>query len=211
MFKKIVIIGCGKSGTKYIQKVLKRADIHIGHEYKSKDGLSSWYATPTEFDKDIHLPYHASQLKGYDPLHTVVLHQVRHPLNTIISFKTNCSRPSWEYVYKHIPEIDHEKDSPLLQTMKYWYYWNQIAENKAEWTYTVEGLFKNESMFTEFCKRIGQTRLLPLRDTLGTVSQLINTGGRSRYKNITWEHLFNEDFNLTKKIIKRGRRYGYDL
>ena len=51
--EKVCIIGCGRSGTKYISKVMTKLGLTVPHEVARSDdmrlidGLSSWYATVT--------------------------------------------------------------------------------------------------------------------------------------------------------------------
>jgi len=223
---KIIIVGCGRSGTKYISKTLEEAGIHVGHEYSppDSDGLSSWYVTVSDFEKYITIPYHGSQLIGFTiqkndkfishlPEGATVLHQVRDPLNTIVSFKANCSISSWRFVHRYLPEIYLEKDSLLLKTMKYWYYWNQIAEKKAEWTYRVESLFEDK-IFKEFCLRLKRPELLKTKPLMEATNRQTNTGKnhpKNIYEKLTWDDLYEEDYGLTVSIKKLGRFYGYDI
>ena len=82
--KKIIIIGCGRSGTGYIHKFFQRAGLDFGHEVEMQNGQSNHYKT---FD----------DLSEYD----VILHQIREPLKVISSLQT-FREDTWNYFYPRI-------------------------------------------------------------------------------------------------------------
>jgi hypothetical protein len=89
------------------------------------DGQIDWYAVNVLHGGKAYAK-HASSFKGFK-----IFHQVRHPLKVIGSACT-FPMPEWEYVSRLIPGI--QDDPAPLRTMRYWYHWNILAEEKAEWT-----------------------------------------------------------------------------
>jgi hypothetical protein len=43
---KLAIIGCGRSGTKYVSELFNSLGINIGHERLDKHGIASWTLVP---------------------------------------------------------------------------------------------------------------------------------------------------------------------
>jgi len=126
----IVIIGCGRSGTKFISQHLG-----IGHEKLAGNGLACWQSVV-----DNNGFY---EIKSGD----YILHQVRHPLDVISSCHTIQLDSSWELIHQHIQSIN-EGDSILSKCMNYWYHWNLMAERRALTTYRVEDVFSKVSLKT---------------------------------------------------------------
>ena len=46
--KDLLIIGCGRSGTKYIASLLREMGVDIKHETPGRHGSSNWYFTPLD-------------------------------------------------------------------------------------------------------------------------------------------------------------------
>ena len=95
----------------------------VGHERMGSDGaVSSIWAV----DADV---YPASHEQGMRPKFGMVLHQVRHPLDTIASL-TTAQDESWDFVCRHIPV---GRKAPLLQRCcEYWYHWNGESYDRIE-------------------------------------------------------------------------------
>lgn len=196
--RKILIIGCGRSGTKYIAQVCRRGGIRMGHERPWSGGTASWYATVTNWS-DIH----QRKIEGYDE--ALFLHQVRDPLKVISSFQRS-DTDTWEYVCRYAPEISG-KERRVKRCMKYWKYWNLLAEERAEWTYKVEDLFE-DSVFEKFCR---YTTIDPGRKKeMQTVPTTVHKK-KLIYPVLTWKDLLAEDRELASEIIEQGKRYGYKV
>lgn len=165
----IVIIGCGRSGTKFISRHLG-----LGHEKLEDSGLACWQSVVD-----------GNGIYDIQP-GDFVLHQVRNPLEVISSCHTILMQESWDLIHEHIPSIN-EDDSLLSKCMKYWYYWNRMAEDRALVTYRVE-------------------------DVSSDVSQITNTRQKwDTYKRVEWADLKREDRKLWKAIRKLAATYGYDV
>ncbi len=130
MTKRLLIIGCGRSGTMFVSQLLQQLGFDVRHEEMGEHGMSSWFATSENLtSKRPPLVRHSD---------FVVLHQVRHPLKAIASMQTIHAR-AWKLILDHLPEIKLS-DGLLTRCMKYWFHWNLMAEEKAVLTYQVEGL-----------------------------------------------------------------------
>lgn len=224
--KKLMITGCGRSGTRYITFILRRLGLNVGHEELDSDGIASWcYAVNADV-----LPWGAPA-KNLAFEH--IFHQVRHPLQVIpsaCSFKDS----SWLFICQHIP---CSMDEPvLLRSAKYWYYWNLEAEKKAHWRYNIEDF---GIIYENFCFRLG---LPPNPAVINAVPSDINTRkygrlvhyydeflemfsvcGIKRLRNVlkinsdateelglTWELLRSLDSDLCDKIRQKAFDYGYE-
>ena len=76
--KKVLVTGCGRSGTGYMCTFLKASGLDVHHEYMGADGSVSWLMGAT-VDKAPWGPL----AKGFHFEH--VFHQVRNPLKVIQS------------------------------------------------------------------------------------------------------------------------------
>lgn len=128
--KLLLVTGCARSGTTYIAKVLKHCGLKVSHEKISPDGVVSWLMVVTSDSAPYGPPYVEGAYKH-------IFHQVRCPLKTIASVYCNEPPESWRYIQKFLPQIKNT-DSVLIKCVKYWIYWNLLAEAKAEFTYRVE-------------------------------------------------------------------------
>ncbi len=176
--RKLLIIGCGRSGTMYTVKLLQELGFDIQHEVMGSDGMVSWFAT---FEDCCCLPKeHLPPVKHSD---FIILHQVRHPVETIASIQTFTER-SWQRVCMRVPEISL-RDPLLVRCMKYWYHWNSIAEEKAVLTYRVESLDRLDTQ--RVSKRINQRE----------------------HSELTWADLKSVHSALCESVREVADRYGY--
>jgi len=95
-------------------------------------------------------------------------------------------KESWDLIINNVKDIN-EKDSLLLKCMKYWYYWNIMAEEKALVSYRIEDIF------SEIPKNTNSRKDWDL------------------YRKISWDDMQNEDNYLTRKIRTLATKYGYNL
>jgi len=222
---KILVTGCGRSGTKYIASVLQSMGLDVPHEDLGKDGAASWCMAVDS----VEAPWGRGRRGAtFD----AIFHQVRHPLKVIPSLST-FTPPSWEFIEKYIP--CPASDPTILRAAKYYYYWNLEAEKIAQWRYQVEEF---PEVFDEFCRRIN----MPVRrEVLAENSTMINSrktrpgmglvrrvldkfgiGQRSPIQNIlynqkasytgdefTWEKLEEAAPGWSGRIREMSQRYGY--
>ncbi|HLB52617.1 MAG TPA: hypothetical protein VJK48_02775 [Chlamydiales bacterium] len=196
--KKLLIIGCARSGTLYISKVLKACGLHIRHEKMGKEGMST-----CDFVVDPKIG--RWNLKPDDFHFAHIFHQVRDPLQVISSTYRTEDIHSWHFIIQHMPEITIQ-DPHLVKCAKYWYYWNLAAEKKAEWTYRLEDL---DEKWDEFQTRLGMH--LP-HDALLQVPKNTNSWAKENRHEFTWEDLkVALDRELYSNIIQLAKRYGYAI
>jgi hypothetical protein len=225
--KRLLITGCGRSGTKFVTHVLRRLGLDVRHERMGADGIASWTMA---VDADA-VAWGVSP-RDYD--FEQVFHQVRDPRQVIASATTFKPR-SWSFIYAHtaIPE----DDPVLLRAAKYWYYWNLEAEKVAGWRYRIDAF---PDVFEEFCSRLD---VEPDRTVLAQVDPDVNTRRCGRVLHLyeelcerlrlnmspllkrrlsapsrdagavvpSWAALYALDPPLTDRIRCKAREYGYDV
>ena len=194
--KELLITGCGRSGTRYMVALLERHGLEIKHEEMGRNGIVSWCmavdsaATPW-----------GPPRRDYD--FNNIFQQVRSPLKAIPSI-TKFKDISWQYIGQWIP---CRPDEPvLLRAAKYWYYWNEHAENIAHWRYRIETF---PEVYPEFCERLGLIADTTILESLDTD---INTRARGRLL-----HLYDEfclKLGLTpaeslREKLSRKKKAGY--
>lgn len=192
----LLITGCGRSGTNYTAVLLEKSGYAIYHERFGEDGCVSWPMAVNSYS-----PWGPISEDSFQH----VFHQVRHPLAVITSWVVNLydlDRDEWVFIRKHIPEIDLE-DPLIVQSAKYWYYWNLVAEQQAEWRYCIENLFE---VLPEFIDRSG----LVLDSKMQGEVPLDFNAWLDTSNKITWLELKNQlPEDLYYKIEEMAIRYGY--
>jgi hypothetical protein len=201
--KKILITGCGSSGTHYITRLLKNFQLDVDHEMVMKpNGMISWWQT---FENNNHDKNRNLTIKHSD--YDSILHQVRHPLGVISSICSYGWRGFWSVVRNHIPISI--KDNLLKHGMKYWYYWNLEAEKISKFTYQIENI-ENEiyRILDEYNIKYSNDEI---RKKIDKINPVFTNKKLNSYKLYTWDDLENEDFELTQKIKELTLKYGYSL
>jgi hypothetical protein len=93
--KRLLVTGCGRSGTKFIAALLQNLGMDVRHEQMGADGIATWCMAVESDDS----PWGG----GRRGVHfKTILHQVRHPLKVIPSLLTFTS-PSWEFIEQYVP------------------------------------------------------------------------------------------------------------
>jgi hypothetical protein len=198
--KKVLVVGCGRSGTGYIARFFQLSGLDVSHETsRGTQGCSSWYALA-------HL-YGPSGL-ALDNVHFEhVIHQVRHPLDVISSWVINLfnlQNNAWKLIRQHLPEIS-SSDSLLVHCAKYWYYWNLKAEKIAEWRYCIEDL---PSILPELEEKVDY----PLNAGVFEILSNKTNTWRLISNRITWETLKQElPMWLFNELQEMAGRYGYSI
>jgi len=194
--QKILISGCGRSGTNYMAILLEKSGYSIHHECFGKDGCVSWPMAVNSYS-----PWGPISEETFDH----VFHQVRHPLFVINSWLINLDdldRDEWVFIRSHIPEINRS-DSLIVHCAKYWYYWNLLVEQKAEWRYQIEKL---SAVLPEFMTRSG---LILDKKLLNKIPLTYNSWKKPGTR-ITWNQLQMQiPSDLYCKIRRMAFRYGY--
>lgn len=121
--KKVIVTGCGRSGTLYMAKVLTALGFDVGHEGFMADGVSSWYIvepTRAEAVKDM--------VRGCD---VVFIHLIRNPME-VISSMMRCelirTRSSLDFFARTNPEYNELE--LIERCARYWVEWNKFAAHR---------------------------------------------------------------------------------
>lgn len=189
--KKILITGCGRSGTSYISALLIRYGFDVKHEAEGRDGVASWCMAVSN-DKAVFGP--ALNEFKFD----LICHQVRNPLKVISSVHT-ISELSWGYIKEYIPI--KKEDSLLIKSAKYWYYWNIKAEEISGFTYRIEDI---DLIFPKILGFLGAKNYS--LDGLKNIPRDIN---KRMHKEIKLEDIEKENSCLFKNILDLSNKYGY--
>lgn len=154
---KLLITGCGLSGTHYTMKVLRRCEVDVGHEKVCAQGAVSWlHATWPEqkcWDK---------QLTCGDPAWTGgnirrpsggsvntfdhVVRQVRNPRKIATSYAKDAHGASWRFartVIEGVFGVDFPwppADDLVAAGVCYTWWWLTLAGMHSEFTYRVEDM-----------------------------------------------------------------------
>ncbi len=146
-------------------------------------------------------------LKDVSPF-SMVLHQVRHPLDSIVSSLTEPSG-SFNLIFRTIDwcnyvipkhDMDGFNKSKLALPMWTWFYLNDEIEKVADWRYKIEDI---DNVFPEICERFG----VKPPDKVPDVRR--NWYGRPHMK-CSWSDLEEADKELCDKIREKGEKYGYN-
>jgi hypothetical protein len=175
-----VIVGCARSGTRWIAEVLTLTGLDVGHwRTLGDDGISSDLLAPL-----------ACLLEAN------VIHQVRYPVNQIGSMHTTHGY-TWQFINQVLKFKDG--DTLLKMCMKYWLVWNSYAEKVARYTYRIENIDNEWGKIKE---------LTGAKGVLPDVPRNANTR-KGMYKPVTWDMLEQEDAELYGHILKKAWGYGY--
>jgi hypothetical protein len=192
---RLLITGCGRSGTKYAAFALQRLGLEVPHERLGRDGISSWTMAV------------AAESRPYGPPSSEVsfqhiFHQVREPLATIASCMT-FNNESWDFICRH---VECPRRAPLLiKAATYWLLWNKKAEEIATWRYRIEDF--QDGIAHEICTRMSVSFNM---DTIISIPRNFNTRREGRTVHI-FEELFRKGgFNVPGKlrasVVKSVRR-----
>jgi len=194
-----IITGTPKSATMYIATLLSAMGLRFKHEKVAEDGCADWRLAPGKISR----PWDDNTNLLFDKENLVVLHQVREPLSVISSCQ-KISEKAWYYICLYTPL--RISDSLIKRCLGLYYYWNKLADKIATWTYRIEDL---ESIFEEFCNRIGHPELINKRYIINDIPKNINSA--KPYKKLTWKDLEKEDPELTYKTMDLAEGYGYEI
>ena len=230
MSKRLVVVGCARSGTGYTATLLSRLGISVGHEgiFGPPDGLTpgperksghdvSWLAAP-------HLAGLTSEW--------LALHQVRHPvlvarsvmgmnmfesrtwwqhhlrfwIATKRSSPTNRAGPSYvAFAHKHAELIKSER-TPVDRAFRYWVEWNRLIEQHPTIRHRVEDIDRSwiEEIFQEL--KLPIPKGADIDDALEQNSKTANHRGLG--PGIQFGDISNR--KLVREVTKMAEEYGYE-
>lgn len=146
----VVITGCPRSGTSYITHLLRELGYSTaGEKMRKVDILVAWQvAGQKDYIVD---PVKLSSKRNlfFDKIMDMsvkVLHQTREPLKTIMSIYNQSNvtigeqrERYWKHICSCIPKMKMS-DSVLTKSIKFWYYWNLLAEEISSYRYRIEDI-----------------------------------------------------------------------
>jgi hypothetical protein len=217
--KRLLITGCGRSGTLYAARVWQFLGLDIRHERPvppdgiiGADGMASWFMAVDD-------PQPPSGPSARDYQFDVVIHQVRQPLKVIASmaqFILRQGKRAPGFIERHVPETQLNPDEQnclnpqeqlLLKAARYWYRWNLLAEAKADRTIQVERL---DQELPDLCDLVG----IPYRP--GVVDRLSKDINARRYHVpddvwvIDWKQIRRLDMKIYENAKNLAVKYGYE-
>lgn len=216
--RRLLITGCGRSGTLYASELWRRLGLDIRHErpvapngVMGEDGMASWFMAADD-------PNPPSGPAPLDYEFDVVVQQVRHPLSVIASvaqFILREGKRAPGFIERNVPETRlhpdeqqylNDKQQLILRASRYWYHWNLLAEQKADKIVRLENL---DQELPELCDLVGVEYKIGVLDNL---SKEIN----ARHYHVSdppwvlkWEEIAHLDSELYHKIRELAALYGY--
>jgi len=209
---RFVVTGAGRSGTGYLSTLLTRIGIPCGHEHLFRP---SNLLGKAQLDWPPTIPGDASWLAAPFvealPEGTVVLHQVREPVQVVRSFLRirffEEPSPYREFVETVCPDLS--SGTPFERACTYWVQWNQLAERAA----TIPGLayrrFRledvDEDLLFEIVQLIGRgVERAALAEALREHPRDVNTrGSKERDGEVSAA-------SMPVEVRKLAAEYGYD-
>jgi len=203
MHGKLCIVGCTRSGTVYVTRLLQHLGLKVEHEYPGPDGCIGFNFA---FDRrlivgdatNVARPGRAGLT--FDHL----WHQVRHPLKAIGSMHTHNSG-TWAMIadglcWERMPK------TVIRCAARYWIELNRLAEDIADITYQIEDVADGSEVFEEMCRRLEMPAYWP------NVRLTRNTRAHKRsYRRIEWGDLEREAAGLYPDVRELAVHYGYEV
>lgn len=181
MGNRLIITGCGYSGTHYVAKVLERAGLAVGHEraFQTHRALP-----PSRWDRDVDVSWIAAgyrRLAGYGTAWTLV----RHPLLVARSLRDRAlfHRPN-RYSRFAADALGRDPQASTHPELEYWLLWTALSLHQAEWAVRLEDLGREpalDALVREASRVVGYRGPLDLVAARATVPQNRWPGERRPY------------------------------
>jgi len=180
MGNRLIITGCGYSGTHYVAKVLERAGLAVGHER----AFQTQRALPTaRWDRDVDVSWIAAgyRLSGYGTAWTLV----RHPLAVARSLRDRAlfHRPN-RYTRFVAEALGRDPQASTHPELEYWLLWTALSLHQAERAVRLEDLGRGpelDALVREASRVVGYRGSPDLAGARATVPQNRWTGERRPY------------------------------
>ncbi len=215
---RILITGCGRSGTSYTATLLSALDLRCGHEsvFRLPEIVRGEVSWPDDLPAES--SWLAAPFLDLLPPETFVLHQVRDPLSVLRSLRRiglfERPGPFTKFVVEHLGE-ELEAAAPDEAGLFYWDRWNALVEERAArsgLTYrrlrleeldpaTLSGILVEAGYFRSPSEI--EERQLHVRSDRNT------RGDKSADADLTWASL---PASAAKRAVEeRALAYGYEL
>lgn len=217
MKKKLLVTGCGRSGTLYITSYLQKLGLDVRHEepvppngVMGKEGMVSWFMAADDPN-----PPMGPGRTHYE--FEYILHLVRHPLKVIASvaqFIFKLDIKSYKYIKRHCgfthwpvfsPSL--EKDLLIKLAAEYWICWNEKTERIATHRARVE--FLNEDI-SSLLDELGLTFNI---DVISEIPKRVNSRTKFIKDDIwtlSWKELHDINSDLAEKAEVLAKIYDYN-
>lgn len=195
---KILVTGCGRSGTSFMAKVLNEAGLRIGHERILEDGSVDWRA--------------AAKLKN-ENVAALILHQTRNPVHFLRSMPT-ITNGSWELIYKNT-RAKHS-NSILVKSVIYWIDWNEMIFQYSDHTYRIEDFEDNINMIAEkISNALNKDKTVLAKNIKSSYlksNHHTNTRKKhKKYKDWSIDDIYSESRTLYDELFSIAKKYGYNI
>src|SRR5512139_3910676 len=198
MAPRFVIVGTGRSGTKYISEVLTRAGIRCGHE----EYWTTWRTPDETLVGDSSCNALPQGLDGYGG---IVFHQVRHPLDVCASLVRNRIVDPHLTLFRRL--TDHDPTDPLGFAMAVWLAFAGEAERLRPSLY-----WQVERVDAALIYWIGDRVKCPAVNVDAALEMVPRTANR-HYDDrdpLLWDDVYDHDPELAAQLRDKALTYGYD-
>jgi hypothetical protein len=206
--KKIMVVGCGRSGTLYMSKVFGLMGLDVAHEKLGQDGISSWLHSFGARQKRL-------IQRDINPDPRYMLHLVRNPVGVINSM-VRVSQSKARYALGYFKDLcpDGAGNSVGYElAMKYWTFWNRMTEIRGagiDKRIRVEDLQKDE-IFADLCSSIGVPFHPVVFQNLLDLGTKIHSSNERDICDITFEEMKEISPKEAKKVSLLAKEYGYEI
>ena len=210
--KKVLVVGCPRSGTTYMSAILRECGLKVSHERLGRDGTSSWWFAPTRsvIPPGYH-PFDGNSSRGgshpdkigpevYD--FGVVIHLVRHPLNACAGIRAHVTGQAWRYIEAHVG-VGLDVPDPLRSVL-FWTRWNRLIVEHAP------GAVVRLEHLAEDWPKVAELLSLPPEPPANVVAKNVARPKmkRSNREPFTWDEI--QDQEAVEEAKELARSYGYD-
>jgi hypothetical protein len=199
---RFVIVGTGRSGTRYISRVLSAAGVRCGHE--------DWWTI--RGTRAIRLLGDASWLALFnlDDFRGHIYHQVRDPIDVISSLAATSMNPEWrarhptsQAFHAHRSQYASSTGDPLIDAMLFVDAYLAEAERVAERTWRVENV--DAEVIIQIATDIG--RRLTREAAEAALRSVPPTAHSREHGLLSWDEL--PDGPLKERLSLHAEGYGY--
>lgn len=215
---KLVVTGCGRSGTQFMAAVLGHLGLKVSHErcFKEDSEYKTWeeIAEAKEWkDYDAECSWLAAPFVDILPPGTIAIHLVRDLLKVVRCWYSHdiiTTAPVGAFARKY---VEYEEDwTPLKKAIYYVYDWNELMDS-----HVGEGIatrVKVEDITPVFLQELFYHCGFPFEmkkaeQALDGITIPFNHAGCGSHKVLTWEDIVREEDDVGRCLRGMSIRYGY--
>lgn len=216
MARRLLITGCGRSGTGYLATLLGELGIPCGHEALFGPQVHADACAPTwPEDVTCEASWLAAPYLATLPADTLVLHQVREPVAVVRSFlriRLFEGKNVWKrFAEAHAPAL--AGGTPFERCVKYWLHWNRLCQTASTSSHVAYRRRRLEDVDAELLMELAAELGLPrtraaVDAALARVPRDTNTSGAKHQDgSVRWSNLPRGDWSAELEDL--AGRYGY--